>query len=52
MAENIRNMMNDISLHIPGFQSIPGRINMGESYTDTSEMLKAKDRKSSSTNRR
>lgn len=42
MAENILNMMDDISLHIPGFQSIPGRINMGESYTDTSEMLKAK----------
>ena len=46
MAENILNMMNGISIHIPGFPSIPGRINMGESYTDTSEILKAKDRKS------
>ena len=51
MPQNIPNMMKSIYLHIPIVQPIPSRINRGEPYTDTSEMLKTENRKCWSTKR-
>lgn len=46
VLENILNMMANINLYNPVFQSVQSRINIGEPYINTSKMLKAKDRKS------
>lgn len=42
MPENNSNYDAKSQLHIPIVQLIPSRINIGEPYTDSSEMLKAK----------